>query len=75
MPHHSTATSTDSSEPRNPTDELRDELNLILRAADDSADFQTAEVIGRAANRAFALVDQLEGRKEGAAKFIAPRAA
>jgi hypothetical protein len=57
-----------------PCAKLRDELNLVLRAADDSPDFQTADVIGRAANRAAALVDRIEGKEE-AAKFITSRAA
>jgi hypothetical protein len=57
-----------------PCAELRDELNLILRAADDSPDFQTADVVCRAANRAFALVDQLEG-KEAKERLITSRAA
>jgi hypothetical protein len=57
-----------------PCAKLRDELNIIVRESDDSPDYATAEVVGKAANRAFALVDKLEG-KEGAEKFITSRAA
>jgi hypothetical protein len=57
-----------------PCSKLRDEINTILRAADDSADFQTADVVCRAANRAAAFVDQIEG-KEAKERLITSRAA
>jgi hypothetical protein len=57
-----------------PCAKLRDELNIIVRESDDSPDYATADVVCKAARRAFALVDKLEGKEE-AEKFIAPRAA
>jgi hypothetical protein len=42
------------------TARVRDELNLILRIADDSADFQTADVVCKAALRAEKLLIQIE---------------
>lgn len=49
---------------------LRDALNTITRAADDSDDFESASVIGRAANRAYALLDKLEGKEEDRPRTI-----
>jgi hypothetical protein len=42
------------------TAKLRDELNLMLRASDDSADYETADTIGRAVRRAEQLLKSIE---------------
>jgi hypothetical protein len=39
---------------------LRDEINLMLRASDDSADFETADIVCKAALRAEKLLKEIE---------------